>query len=61
MGEGEKKRINTEVAEVGAQRTLRREPQEHRPFGFAQGKQECLCHTLRCDTIQGSVVERNLN
>jgi hypothetical protein len=27
-----------------AQRALRRGTQEHRPFGFAQGKQECLCN-----------------
>ena len=24
----------------------RSKTQEHRPFGFAQGKQECLCHRL---------------
>jgi hypothetical protein len=53
IGNGEKKkevRVHTEDAEVGAQRTQRRETQEHR--------QECLCHALRCGTIQSSVVER---
>jgi len=25
----------------------KRETQEHRPFGTAQGRQECLCHGVR--------------
>jgi len=35
----EENELNAEFAE-----TLRRITQEHRPFGEAQGKQECLCH-----------------
>jgi hypothetical protein len=41
MGGGEKKDFNTELAE-GTQRAQRKKdkPQEHSPFGFAQGRQE---------------------
>jgi hypothetical protein len=45
IGKWEEKRgLNAESAEVGAQSTLRRETQEHSPFGFAQGRQQWLCH-----------------
>jgi hypothetical protein len=49
-------RVHTEDAEVGAPRTQRRKAR-----GTQEHRQECLYHTLRCDTIQGSVVERNLS